>query len=129
MQITLEATGDRAGSALAPLKTFFQAELGAQEQPAASAAPATPDGGAKDGVALAVAAIVISLPGTVLATLQLLQMAQLKRRLDSALQELRGVLRDYRGDAVLRVGDKSYDLRTVSAEEVLDAIAEEEQKR
>jgi hypothetical protein len=126
MQIVLEATGDRAGSALAPLKTFFQAELGALEQPAA---PATPDGNTRDDVMLAVTAIIVSLPGTVLATLQLLQMAQLKRRLDNALQDLRDVLRCYRGDAALRVGDKSFDLRTVSAEQVLDAIAEEEQKR
>jgi|WetSurMetagenome_2_1015567.scaffolds.fasta_scaffold1007416_1 hypothetical protein len=131
MQITLEATGDRAGSALAVLKNFFETELGAQALPAAQEAPAKLGEEKKDlDTTLRVISIGLAMPGAILATLQLREKAQLKRRLDAVLEEMRAILLDYRGDAVLvRLGDKTFDLRLVSAEEMLDAIAEEEKKQ
>jgi hypothetical protein len=128
MQITLEAVGGDAKAALEPVKAFFESEWGAKAEAAASSIPAAPGEQAKDDALLAVAAIVLSLPGNILATLQLMEKAQLKARFSSALQELRAVLRDCRGDVVLRIGDKTFDLRLASAEEVFDDIAEEEKK-
>lgn len=98
------------------MKNFFEGEWNAKAEPTATS---TLDAGAKDDALLAAAALILAVPGTVLATLQLLELAQLKRRLDGALQELR---------SVLRVGDKTLDLRTATAEELLDAVAEEEKK-
>ena len=118
--IVIEAEGPGAQPALDLAADFFAGEFGVKAAPYAT----QPEGAAK-GLGPEWWAVILSVPGAVLAGMDLAERLKLIERTAAMLAALRARLGTAGG--VIRIGaKKTFDIATVKAREIIDALAEEE---
>ena len=123
MQITAEAYGPNARAIIDTINAFSEKEWGIK----AEVVEHQSEGKERDGTLLAIIAILLALPGSILATMQLLEKAKFKNRLAEMLATVRNLIQPPDDKATLRIGEyKTFDLATVTPEELIEALAEED---
>lgn len=117
MRMEIHLTGDMAAVLKDDAGNFLQdigqgmAECWQDEE------PSNADGQRGDGIAIA--ALILAIPGAVVATLDLAQRARLGQKIEVLLKKIR----ETRGGAVLHTqGDEPLDLKTAIVDEVLARI-------
>jgi hypothetical protein len=123
VDVVIEAEGDEAQQALADVAVFFTREFGA------TGVPQAPTPRAKQrGFDPAWLAIALSVPSAILGTLELAERLRLIERITAMLEGQRARLGKAVG--VIRIGDTRppFDIATVKAQEIIDALSEDGDK-
>lgn len=117
MSIEIHLTGDMAAALKDDAEAFLQdISQGMAEFRQCEGTPGTEG---QRGDAIAIAALILAVPGAVVATLDLAQRARLSQKIQVLLEKIR----ETRGGAVLHTqGDEPLDLKTAIVDEVLARI-------
>lgn len=121
VNIVIEAEGHGAEAALNLAADFFAGEFGVKAAPHAVA-----PGDTQRGLGPEWWAVIIGLPGAVIATMDLAARLKLIERTAAMLEALRAKLGTAGG--VIRIGARvSFDVATAKAREIVDALTEEDE--
>jgi hypothetical protein len=124
MQVISEASGPNAGAAIEVLSSYFESIW--RVCPQVTERP--PRGPERDGVTLTIVGIDFALPEAMLAAMAMLDRARIKRCVTVALREMRCEMWSMEDRAVLRVGVATVDLRSATADDLLDALVDQAKK-
>ena len=117
MSIEIHLTGDMAGALKDDAEGFLQ-DI-SQDMAEIRQCEGTPGTEGQRGDPIAIAALILAVPGAVVAILDLVQRARLSRKIQDLLKKIR----ETGGGAVLHTqGDEPLDLKTANVDEVLERI-------
>lgn len=118
--VIIEAEGPGAEAALTLAADFFAAEFGVKATPRAIEAQTTTKGLGPEWWA-----VILAIPGAILAVIDLTARARLIERTSAMLADVRSRLGTASG--VIRIGArKTFDIATAKARDIIDALLEED---
>ena len=124
MELTVQSKGPNAQAVQQTITDFFRAEYG--DEITITQVPVTEAGAVKGGElanVLAVVAIIIALPGAVLALLDLKERAEKKKRLEVFVQKTRSLIVSPQDHATITINEtETLHLRDSSSEQLFDAL-------